>query len=81
MGKPSQPGVERLISNSSELSKRSYDLSKVKVIVETVLLPGIVRGVTDVSVVLGPKLVPVQNGVRLPDMLALCKIRLLSLPT
>ena len=70
-----------MISNSSELSKRSYDLSKVKVILVTVLLPGIVRGVTDVSVVLGPKLVPVQNGVRLPDRLALCKTRLLSLPT
>ena len=68
-----------MISISSELSKRSYDLSNVKVSVETVPLPGIVRGAADVSVALGAKMLPVQNVV-VPSC-ALSIVRVLSFPT
>lgn len=76
-GEFSQPGVERLIKSSSEPSDRSYSWWKVKTIV-TVEPGGRIMGVLEVSVVLGPVLLPVQNVV--PPRLALCKIRDLSFP-
>ena len=51
----------------------------VKTIVEMVP-PVIVTGVGEVSVSLGPRLFPVQNGVGLPSRLALSRTRPLSFP-
>jgi len=77
MGKPSQPGVERLTKISSEPSDLSYVWWNVNVIV---MEPpaGILTGDAGLSVSLGPVLDPVQNGT--PPMLALCRIKVLSFP-
>lgn len=47
--------------------------------VDTVPLPGMIRGEVEVSDMLGPVLMPVQKGVA--PRLALLRMRLLSLPT